>query len=70
LIEALLPTYKGAMPLKWKIFEFALLFFLACFLIYFGTLLLLKIWRVIAIIAAILAIAVVAYRIWKFKHSL
>ena len=59
---------KETFSLKGKIIEIAVAFFIACILIYLGCTLLLRIWWVLVVIAVVLIITVIAYRIWRFKR--
>lgn len=60
---------KEAFSLKGKILEIVFAFFFACILIYLGVTMLMKIWWILAIIAAIIIITVIAFRIWRFKRN-
>jgi O-antigen/teichoic acid export membrane protein len=54
--------------MKGKIMEVAVVFFIASLLIYLGAKLLIRIWGVLVIVVAVLVVAVIAYRIWRFKR--
>ncbi len=51
-----------------RIVDLAITFFVAALLIYLGTVLLIENWWVLAIVAAVIMIAVISYRIWKAKR--
>lgn len=46
------------------------MFALACFLVNTGAQWLLEVWQVLAVIAIIIAVFTIGWRIWKHKHDL
>lgn len=52
-----------------RLLECAFIFLLSTLLIRAGTSILAEIWPVLLIIAAILSVAIIIWRIWKFIHG-
>ena len=61
-------TPKEAQSVKAKIMEAALTFFLAVFLIYIGVRLLLEVWWVLILLAAVVMAAIISYRVWRSRR--